>query len=468
MVPELHVLKPPRNSLFLKSLVIGVLAILMLIPLGMIEGLIAERAARRTEAIASVQASFAGPQIVALPFFVWPYVEQWSEQTVDAANRVRVTPMSESKSLVWFADQAQAAADVAVKNDRYRGIHRVRTFESALVINGAMNWPDRSQIKPSAEGRRIVWGEPRMVLPILDVRGLRGTPVISFNGEVLRFREGTQLPTLAAGLHVPLALVPDGSARFSMSVELAGTERLAFSPTASTSIVTVKSAWPDPNFGGSYLPRERTVGAGGFSAEWSISALASDVQQQVRHLASQSRSEQRPQQAPTRVDTFEVGFIEAVNTYLLAERSAKHGALIIVLVFGAMFLFDTLRSLNAHPLQYAFVGLALVIFFLLLLSLSEHIAFGIAYLAAAFACTSLITYYLSYVLANKRRAIGFGAALAAMYATIYSILISESTALLMGSILLFMVLAATMVLTRRIDWRRTGAGVNGGPAQLSP
>lgn len=457
-------LKPPRNSPLLKSLVIGALAILMLIPLRMIEGLIAERASRRTEAVASVQASFAGPQTVALPFFVWPYVEQWSEQSFDAANRVRVTPMSESRSLVWFADHAHAAADVLVKNDRYRGIHRVRTFESAMVIDGAMNWPDRSQMKPSAEGRRIVWGEPRMVLPISDVRGIRGTPAFSFNGQALRFREGTQLPLLAAGLHVPLALPPDGSARFSISLELAGTERLAFSPTAATSVVTVKSAWPDPHFGGSYLPRDRAVSAGGFSAQWSISALASDVQQQVRQVASQTRSDQRPQHASARVDTFEVGFIEAVNTYLLAERSAKHGALIIVLVFGAMFLFDVLRSLNAHPLQYAFVGLALVIFFLLLLSLSEHIAFGIAYLIAALACTSLITYYLSYVLANQRRALGFGAALTAMYATIYSILISEGTALLMGSVLLFMVLAAVMIVTRRIDWRRTGPAANGGPA----
>ena len=381
------------------------------------------------------------------------------------ANRVRITPMSESRSLVWFADQAQAAAEVAVKNDRYRGIHRVRTFESAMVIDGAMNWPDRGQIKPSAEGRRIVWGEPRMVLPISDVRGLRGAPVISFEGQVLKFREGTQLPMLAAGLHVPLASASAGSVRFSIRVELAGTERLAFLPTAATTVVTVKSAWPDPHFSGSYLPRDRTISAGGFSAEWSISALASDVQQQMRHLASQTRSEQRPQHAPARVDAFEVGFIEAVNTYLLAERSTKHGALIIVLVFGAMFLFDTLRSLNAHPLQYAFVGLALVIFFLLLLSLSEHIAFGIAYLIAASACTLLITYYLSYILANQRRAgLGFGAALAAMYATIYSILISEGTALLMGSVLLFMVLAAVMIVTRKIDWRRASPGLNGGPA----
>jgi inner membrane protein len=287
------VLKRPRNSLFLKSFVIGGLAILMLIPLGMIEGLIAERASRRTEAIASVQASFAGTQTVGLPFFVWPYVEQWSEQSFDAANRVRITPMSESKNLVWFADHAQAAADVTVKNDRYRGIHRVRTFESAMVINGAMTWPDRSQVKPSAEGRRIVWAEPRLVLPISDVRGLSGTPAINLNGQALKFREGTQLSMLAAGLHVPLALPTDGPTSLSINLELAGTERLAFLPTATTSVVAVKSAWPDPHFGGSYLPRDRTVSARGFSAEWAISALASDVQQQVRHLASQTRTDPR-------------------------------------------------------------------------------------------------------------------------------------------------------------------------------
>ena len=227
--------------------------------------------------------------------------------------------------------------------------------------------------------------------------------------------------------------------------------------------MTVKSAWPDPHFGGSYLPRDRSVSASGFSAEWAISALASDVQQQVRTLVSATRPD-RPSapHARTPLDTFEIDFIEAVNTYLLAERSAKHGALIIVLVFGAMFLFDTLRSLNAHPVQYGFVGLALVIFFLLLLSLSEHIAFGLAYSIAASACTLLITYYLSHVLANRARALGFGAALALMYVTIYAILIAEDTALLMGSALLFAVLAAAMIVTRKFDWRRMSAGLKAG------
>lgn len=450
--------------MLLKAFVIGLLAVLMLIPLGMIEGLIAERASRRAEAVASVQASFAGQQTVALPFFVWPYVEHWTEQNVDAANRVRVTQMSEPRQLVWFADQSQAHAEVSVKNDRYRGIHRVRTFESTISISGTTTWPDRSQIKPAADGRRLVWGEPRLVLPIADVRGLRGSPAITLDGKDVPFREGTQLPLLAAGLHAPLADSPGGStARFLIKMELAGTERLAFAPTATASSVTVRSAWPDPHFGGSYLPRERTVTASGFSAQWAISALASSVQQQVRTLASGTPLQRSPTpHVQARVDTFEIDFIEAVNTYLLAERSAKHGVLIIVLVFGAMFLSDTLRALNAHPVQYGFVGLALVIFFLLLLSLSEHIAFGLAYSVAASACTLLITYYLSHVLANRARALGFGGALLLMYATIYTILIAEDTALLMGSALLFTTLSAAMLATRKFDWRQMSAGLKTG------
>lgn len=444
-------LKSARNPLLLKAFVIALLAIAMLIPLCMIEGLIAERASRRMEAVASVQASFAGAQTVTLPIFIWPYAEHWTEQSVDANNRVRVTQASESKQLLWFADQLQATAEVGVQNDRYRGIHRVRTFESAIAITGTFTAPDRSGVIPSAEGRRIVWGEPRLVLPISDVRGLRGSPVVSIGSEPARFREGTQLPALPAGMHAVLAESISGSTlRFALNIELTGTEHLAFAPTATTNTVSVKSAWPDPNFGGSYLPRDRTVAANGFTAEWTISALASDVQQQIRTLVSVAHKE-RPSRP---LDTFEIGFIEAVNTYLLAERSAKHGALIVVLVFGALFLFDTLRSLNAHAVQYAFVGLALVIFFLLLLSLSEHVAFGLAYTIAAAACTLLITYYLTYVLGDRRRSLGFGVALTLMYATIYSILIAEDSALLMGSVLLFIMLAAAMIVTRKFDWRK--------------
>ncbi|MEO8186634.1 MAG: inner membrane CreD family protein [Burkholderiaceae bacterium] len=152
------------------------------------------------------------------------------------------------------------------------------------------------------------------------------------------------------------------------------------------------------------------------------------------------------------------GTVVRGNLRCSQSRATKHGAIIIALAFGAMFLFDMLRSLNAHPLQYGFLGLALVIFFRLLLSLSEHIAFGLAYSIAASACTLLITYYPSYVFADRTPALGFGAALASMYVTIYSILIAEGTALLMGSVLLFVVLAAAIIVTRQIDWRNMSRG----------
>ena len=444
-----------RNPVLLKALVIGVLALSMLIPLGMIEGLIAERASRRMEAVQSVQASFAGPQTVVLPFFVWPYKEHWTETTTDPNGRViRTAQASETKTLVWFAGAMQADTQVAVQNDRYRGIHRVRTFDASIALSGTFVWPDRDAVKPSAEGRRITWGEPRLVLPVSDVRGLRGTPTLAINSAPHTFEEATQLAALNAGIHARLAPAPaTQSARFTIAFGLAGTERLAYAPTAATSVVSIKSHWPDPHFGGRYLPVDRTVLASGFTARWEVSALASAVQEQVRALSAPTRSDRAAV-----IDTFEVDFIEAVNTYLLAQRSAKHGALIIALVFAALFLFDTLRALNAHPVQYGFIGLALVIFFLLLLTLSEHIAFGAAYLVAAAACTLLITYYLAYVLHDFRRAAGFGAALALVYSATYAILVAEGTSLLMGSVLLFAMLAAVMAATRKFDWRKVARG----------
>ncbi|MDQ3187945.1 MAG: cell envelope integrity protein CreD [Pseudomonadota bacterium] len=450
--------KSPRNPLLAKALVVGALALLMLIPLNMIEGLIAERAARRMEAVASVQASFAGRQTLVLPFFVWPYVEQWTDETVNASGRViaRTQHTSETRYLLWFAEQVGADAQVTVESDRYRGIHRVRTFDSKISISGSVIWPDREAVKPSADGRRLVWAEPRLVLPISDVRGLRGTPSLAVDGEPRTFKEATLLATMNSGIHAVL-VAPSATAsqRFLIALALAGTEQIAFAPTATNTVVTVQSAWPDPHFAGRYLPVDRIISAAGFTARWEVPALASAVQQQLRAAASSAVGDKR---GVTAIDTFDVDFIEAVNAYLLAERSTKHGALIIVLVFAALFLFDTLRAVNAHAVQYGFVGLSLAIFFLLLLSLSEHIAFGFAYLIAGSACTMLITYYLRYVLHDTRRTAGFGAALALMYATVYAILVAEASALLMGSGLLFATLATAMIVTRKLDWRLFSPG----------
>jgi inner membrane protein len=156
------------------------------------------------------------------------------------------------------------------------------------------------------------------------------------------------------------------------------------------------------------------------------------------------------------LEAFGVNFIEPVNIYLLAERATKYGLLFIALIFGGFFLFETLKQLRIHPLQYGLVGISIAVFFLLLISLTEHIPFALAYALAALGCTALLCVYLAAVLRGWSRAWRFGVKLALLFAVLYGLLLSEDNALLMGALLVFACLAAVMMLTRRIDWYAVG------------
>jgi inner membrane protein len=221
---------------------------------------------------------------------------------------------------------------------------------------------------------------------------------------------------------------------------------LAFVPIGKTNVVQLRAAWPHPNFGGRFLPQTKQSDEHGFSARWEVS-----------HLASRNSDLlQRGLKDPSSLETFDVSFIEPVNIYQQAERAVKYGVLFIALTFAAFFLFEILKDLRIHPLQYGLVGLALAVFFLLLVSLSEHVTFLYAYLAASVSCVLLIGYYLSHVLGGWRRGAAFAVKLALLYGVLYGLLLSEDNALMLGSLLLFVALAAIMVLTRRIDWYRLG------------
>ena len=198
-------------------------------------------------------------------------------------------------------------------------------------------------------------------------------------------------------------------------------------------------------FEGAFLPGENAIAADGFTANWQTTLLATNLNGRLAGcvLKGTGRCE---------LPGVGVRFVEPVNVYQRSERAVKYGLLFIGLTFGAFFLFETLKRWRMHPLQYAFVGLALALFFLLLISLSEHIAFALAYGAAGAACVALITIYLRFVLAGWRRALAFGALLALLYGVLYGLLLSEDNALLLGSLLLFALLAAAMWLTRRVDW----------------
>jgi inner membrane protein len=197
-------------------------------------------------------------------------------------------------------------------------------------------------------------------------------------------------------------------------------------------------------FAGRFLPRAPEVGAQGFKATWSLSSLAAATQQQIATSMNE-------------VDTLNVSLLTPVDPYKLSDRATKYGILFVVLTFGGFFLFEMMKHLPIHPVQYLLVGFGLAMFFLLLISFSEHMPFGTAYLLASTACIGLLTFYLSYVLRSMIRGLGFGVMLTALYSAVYGLLISEDNSLILGSLLLFAVLAAVMVLTRKIDWYKGSA-----------
>jgi len=227
-----------------------------------------------------------------------------------------------------------------------------------------------------------------------------------------------------------------------------GTEALQVTPIADSNRIVLTSPWPHPQFNGDFLPRGPRIGDNGFQAEWDVSSLASNAQAQYREGGSEKAAA---------MDAIGLSLVEPVDLYSKLDRASKYGLLFVLLTFVGFFMFETIRQLPIHPIQYLLVGLALAIFFLLLLGMSEHIAFDISYLAASIACIGLLGFYLAHVLRSRARGVGFAVMLGSLYAALYGLLLSEDNALVLGSVLLFAILAAIMVATRKVDWYQVAA-----------
>jgi len=247
-----------------------------------------------------------------------------------------------------------------------------------------------------------------------------------------------------SGLHADLASTQSGQ-RLAMDTELVlslnGTETLSIAPIADSNNIQLNSAWQHPHYDGSFLPRSHREGKDGFTATWDISSLAAATQAQ--YLEGDESAD---------IERLSVGLVEPVNIYSQVDRASKYGFLFVMLTFVGFFMFELIKRLAIHPIQYGLVGLALAIFFLLLLSLSEHLEFWIAYLIASAACIGLLGVYLSAVLRSRLRGLGFATMLTVLYAALYGLLVSEDNALVLGSLMLFAILAAIMLVTRKVDW----------------
>jgi inner membrane protein len=236
-----------------------------------------------------------------------------------------------------------------------------------------------------------------------------------------------------------------GTGKLAMKLELAGMDRLDVVPAADDAEIVLRSPWPHPSFVGRFLPETRTVSDRGFEALWRVTGLATNIRDAFQRCGEGKCEEYA-------ASAFGVSLMPGVDVYQQSYRAVHYGLLFVVLTFALFFLYEVLAGLRVHPIQYALVGFALTAFYVLLIALAEHIAFGWAYLAAAAACVLLIGVYVRCVLGSFGRAAAMSALMCSLYGSLYMVLGSEDYALLMGALLLFAVLAAFMLATRRLDW----------------
>ncbi|MBH9577340.1 cell envelope integrity protein CreD [Inhella proteolytica] len=448
-----------RNKLWLgKALGLVAVCLMLALVLAQIERLVRERLSYQQQAGWSVRQSLAEAQTVLGPVLSQQCTEQW--ETVEEDSKGVARRQTRSERLVRTALPSQLSINGELQPEaRYRGLFKVNTYVGRLAVQA--EWKDAKELQAVARhGGTLACTTPQLLLSVSDARGLRSVS-LKLNGESLQPRPGSGLllrgpappasggepaaaqaadPDTRQGLHAQLPRLDlNERQRLDLQLDLVGTESFAWAPAAENLQMQLRSSWPHASFGGRFLPVQREASDKGFQAEWRVSALAT--------TAGTELAEGRPVK-----DSLGVELIDPVNPYSLSERAMKYAILFIALVFVAVALIEVLGALRVHPVQYLLVGLALGLFFLLLLALSEHLAFALAYALAGGGSSALLAGYAAALFKRWRAGALFGAGVGGLYAALYQVLNLEQTALLMGSLLLFAVLGGVMFATRRIDW----------------
>ena len=421
-----------KSSIVLRMIVIVLIALFLLIPMAMIRGLIAERRERREAAIAEVAEKWARPQTIVGPILTIPM----SKSVRDEAGKESITV----ERLQILPDSLEIAGVLGTEV-RYRGIYEVVLYNSQLTARGSFDLTKIS--KETWNSVTPLWQDAYLTIGISDLRGIKENVTVKWNSKELNAHGGV-LPENAVRSGMTFAPPLDPSIQtysFDFALNLNGSSELSFAPTGTRTHVSMRSTWPAPSFVGRFLPDRRTVGPDGFSAEWTVLELNRNFPQFWLN----------DQYEPTRCN-FGVSLLLPVDHYQKTNRTTKYAIMIIALTFWALFLSEVLARQLLHPIQYGFIGFALVLFYLLLLSLSEHLGFDRSYLASSLSAWLLVTLYCYAVLSKKRLAVFVGALLLAFYVFFYVLLQLEDYALLIGSLALLVVLAAIMYLTRKVNW----------------
>ncbi|SXB85129.1 cell envelope integrity protein CreD [Klebsiella pneumoniae] len=424
-----------KSPLFWKITTLIGCIVLLSLPLMMVRELINERADYRSEVVDAIEQSTSGSQKLAGPLIAIPITE-----TLTRMENQKEVNYQRSWVYYWLPESLAVTGKQTVESRRV-GIYSGQVWHNALQIKASFDPLRLAALRKT----NIVLGQPRLVVSVGDACGIGAIHAPEVNGNVLSVEPGLGISGDGAGIHMPMpALAEDNKPlEIAFSLDLNGTGEFSLVPLGRNSELQLTSNWPHPGFLGSFLPTQREVSAAGYRAHWQSSWFANDMGSYFKD----------DMEIPwSRLPAFSADVMSLADQYQLTDRATKYAILLIGLTFMAFFVFESLTRRPLHPMQYLLVGLSLVLFYLVLLALSEHIGFTAAWLAASLSGAVMNGIYLQAVLRGWRNSLLFVAALLLLDGVMWFLLHSEDSALLLGTGVLALALSVLMFLTRRVDW----------------
>jgi inner membrane protein len=427
-----------RNAVLIKVAAISFLTLMLLIPMSMIQSLVMERQARQMEATTEISSKWGFQQKISGPILTVPF------QTYDLdkdSKRVNIV-----RHMAYFLPEQLKISGDLKPEVRKRGIFEVAVYTSGLKVEGFFRSP---QVDLSDKSYEISWNDAFITLGISDLRGIKEDIKFKWNGTEMNCEPGVKLDKMIeSGVTINKPLQSDSKINdynFSFDLSLNGSKGISFVPMGKETTVSISSTWTNPSFDGSFLPEKREITSDGFNAEWKVLELNRNFPQKWND-----------NEVEFNTSAFGVSLLLPIEAYQITERSMKYSILFIILTFTVFFFVEIMRKLRVHPIQYVLVGFSLCLFYLLLLSLSEQIGFGLAYLIASAGIVIMIASYSKSIFHNNRLTVILSSILILLYGFLYILIQMQDFALLMGSVALFIILASVMYLSRKIDWYSIG------------
>jgi inner membrane protein len=436
--PEPETKKSLKSNIYFKLGTIITIVLLLLIPTQMIRGLIYEREWTQKEAIDEVSSKWAEEQTISGPFISIPYYKYIRESNGNDSS-TKVVKLKEFLHIL----PTQLNVDGAINPEkRYRGIYEIVVYNSKLKISGNFNDIDFSALDIRPED--ILFDKAEFIVGINDLRGIEEQVNLKWNDSTIPFNSGVNSgDVVASGINADLDLKNSDSLQnnFELNLDLKGSQLLYFTPVGKVTDVNLKSPWSNPSFNGAFLPDNRAVTEAGFNANWNVLHLNRNFPQIWTN--SQFRIDD---------SAFGIDLLLPVDNYQKSYRSIRYAILFIAFTFLVFFFIEVLNKVFIHPVQYILVGVALIVFYTLLLSISEHLKYNIAFVISAVATMLLIAGYVRAILKSGKLTALIVGILSVLYTFIFVIIQVQDYALLFGSIGIFLILALVMYFSRKINW----------------